>query len=50
MGHPWPLFGLFFGLFQTDIITVLQQFNVNNVHPLYGTGIIHDLQKVSLLP
>ena len=32
-------FSFNFGLFQTDINTILQQINVKNVHPEYGTGI-----------
>ena len=28
-----------FGLFQTNINTILQQINVKNVHPVYGAGI-----------
>ena len=44
-------FSFIFGLFQTNINTILQQINVKNVHPVYGTGIrTHDLQNVSLLP
>ena len=41
MGHPRRLFGLF----QANINTILQQINVKNVHPVYGTGIrTHDLK------
>ena len=44
-------FSFIFGLFQTNINTILQQINVKNVHPVYGTGIrTHDLQNMSLLP
>ena len=44
-------FSFIFGLFQTNINTILQQINVKNVHPVYGTGIrTHDLKIVSLLP
>ena len=44
-------FSFIFGLFQTNINTILQQINVKNVHPVYGTGIrTHDLLNMSLLP
>ena len=44
-------FSFIFGLFQTNINTILQQINVKNVHPVYSTGIrTHDLQNLSLLP
>ena len=44
-------FSFIFSLFQTNINTSLQQINVKNAHPVYGTGILtHDLQNVSLLP
>ena len=49
MVHPHPLFNLFLA-FQTNI-TILQQINVKNVHPVYGAGIqAHDLWNMSLLP
>ena len=49
MGHPWPLFHLFLS-FQTNI-TILQQINVKNVHPVYGAGIrTHQLWNISLPP
>ena len=44
MGHPWPL------LFK-QTLQFLQQINVKNVHPVYGTGIpTHNLRDMSLLP
>ena len=44
-------FSFIFGLFQTNIYTILQQINVKNVHPVYGTVIrTLDLQNMSLLP
>ena len=47
---PGP-FLIYFGLFQTNINTILQQINVKNVHPVYGTGIrTHDLKNMSLHP
>ena len=50
----WPTpasFSFIFGLFQTNIITILQQIYVKNVHPVYGAGIrTHDLWNVSLFP
>ena len=43
------LFLLTFGLFK-QTKQFLQQINVKNVHPVYGTGIqIHDLRNMSLL-
>ena len=33
------LFFIYFQSFQSNIITILQQINVKNVHPQYGTGI-----------
>ena len=43
-------FSFIFGLFQTNINTILHRINVKNVHPVYGTWIrTHDLQNVSLL-
>ena len=49
MDHPRPFFHLF-SSFQTNI-TILQQRNVKNVHPVYGAGIwTHDLRNMSLLP
>ena len=51
MDHLWPTFLFIFGLFQTNINTILQQINVKNVHPVYGNGIrTHDLLYMSLLP
>ena len=45
------LFLFIFGLFKQTLIQFLQQINVKNVHPVYGTGIrTHGLQNVSLLP
>ena len=42
MGHPRPLFRLFISLFK-QIIQILQQINVKNVHPVSGAGIrTHD--------
>ena len=32
-------FSFIFGLSQTNTNTILQQINVKNVHPVYGTGI-----------
>ena len=50
MRHPRSLFH-FFGLFQTNINTILQQIKWKNVHPVFGTGIrTHNFQNVSLLP
>ena len=47
--HPLRLFHLFLS-FQKNI-TILQQINVKNVHPVYGAGIqAHDLWNMSLLP
>ena len=44
-------YSFIFGLFQTNINTILLQINVKNVHPVYGTGIqTHNLQNISLLP
>ena len=44
-------FSFIFGPYQANINTILQQINVINVHPVYGTGIrTHDLKIVSLLP
>ena len=44
-------FSFCFSLFQANTNTILQQINVKNVHPVYGTGIrTHDLQYMSLLP
>ena len=38
-------YSFIFGLFQTNINTILLQINVKNVHPVYGTGIqTHDLK------
>ena len=37
MGQPRPLF-YFISSFQTHI-TIFQQINVKNVHPIYGAGI-----------
>ena len=47
---PFPAsFSFIFGLFQTNI-AILQQINVKNVHPVYGTGIrTHDLKNMRLL-
>ena len=51
MGHPPASFSFIFSLFKTNINTILQQIDVKNVHPVYGTGIrTHDLQNMSLLP
>ena len=44
--HPFHLFSSF----QTNI-TILQQINVKNVHPVYGARIrTHDLWNMSLVP
>ena len=49
MGHPRSLFRLFSSI-QTNV-TILQQINVKNIHPVYGAGIrTHDLWNMSLLP
>ena len=41
-------FSFIFGLFQTNINTILQQIYVKNVHPVYSTRIrTHDRQDVS---
>ena len=45
------LFFIYFWSFQTNIITILQQIYVKNVHPVYNTGIrTHDLWNISLFP
>ena len=44
-------FSFIFGLFQTNINTILQQINVKNVHSFCGTGIqTHNLENVCLFP
>ena len=46
----WVNFHLFSFVFSNNI-TILQQINVKNVHPVYSAGILtHDLWIVSLLP
>ena len=48
MGHPRPLFRLFFVFFK-QILSFLQQINVKNIHPESGAGIqTHDLQNTRL--
>ena len=50
MGQPRPLFCLFLVFFKQKI-QFLQQINVKNVHPVYGTGIqTHDLLNMSRHP
>ena len=39
LGHPRPLFHLFFGLSKQTSTRFLQQYNVKNVHPVSGAGI-----------
>ena len=51
IGQSPASFSFIFGLFQTNINTILQQINVKNVHLVYVTGIqTYNLQNVSLLP
>ena len=45
------LFYCLFSVFQTNIIVILQQIDVKNVHPVYCAGIqTHDLWNMNLLP
>ena len=44
-------FSFIFGLFKQKSLQFLQQINVKNIHPVYGTGIrTHDLRNASPFP